>query len=105
MVGYAGTSHPNVGCLVFGGLKAQGKQPVIQVRGFSSSLSSNTAVQVDIPNVSFCLKETMDCLVQVSTSYTQATESPYTLNTLTSNLGQVIIHTLSTVAAGVSASP
>lgn len=105
VVGYAGTSHPNVGCLLFGGLEAQGIQPVIQVRGFSSALPTNTALEVDIPNVAFCLKETMDCLLQVSTSYTQATSTPYTLNTLTSNLGQVIVHTLSTSANGLSAAP
>ena len=74
------TTHPSVQCFVFSGQTSPPRNPVLQVRGFSSNIGGGTQIEVDVPDVKFCNTINMKCYVDLTTSYTTLTDNPYTLN-------------------------
>ena len=89
--GYKGApNHPNLQCFLF-----TGKSPpnaintVIQVRGFSYNIGSNTPFEVDIPDVKFCTTLNMNCYIELTTAYTTTLVNPYTLNYYRASMGVI----------------
>lgn len=89
--GYTGApNHPNIQCFLFTGKSAPNPvNSLIQIRGFSKTLSSNTKIEVDIPNVKFCGTLNMNCYIELTTSYTTSLINPYTLNYYRTTMGIV----------------
>ena len=53
-MGFKGTTHPNLVCLIIKGDGTTIKNTIIQIKGFSKDITENTKIEIDLPNIKFC---------------------------------------------------